>query len=76
MKYTEKLTPISIGFHERNHIDTMFNHLHHPHSQPESHCSSHHGEEAQEREGGIEGFSHCHLLLYCEAQSCFIKAVS
>ena len=51
----------TIEIYPRNSRDQVCHQLHRPHPQPEAQRPAHHGDEAQGREGRVEGFCYCHL---------------
>ena len=49
------------------------NHLHHPHTQPETHSSPHHSQELKEGEGGVKRFCNCYNLVKSQVKWCSIS---
>ena len=47
-----------------------------PHPQPEAQRPAHHGDEAQGREGGVEGFSYSHLMVQGQVKFCVVSTPS
>ena len=45
-------------------------HLHHPHTQPETHSSPHHSQELKKGEGGVKWFCNCYNLVKSQVKCC------